>query len=156
MSIDVDLQIRRVEALGEFLKTDDGATIMPSQYIRVAEPAGLMSVVDNVLLFRCIQILGSLNHRAKDIGVFCNLSRETLQDAMFFSQFIEFMKQHRDLAGSLIFEISQETLSEGTPAEIAAKIAETAIATVNDPRPATTWLRRVDRRMRAKRLPMRR
>ncbi len=110
-------KIRFYEALTR-LRTEDGTIIMPSQYIHVAEPAGLMSVVDNVLLFRCIQILGSLNHR-KDIGVFCNLSRETLQDSMFFGQFIEFMKQHRELAGSLIFEISQETMTEGTPAEIA-------------------------------------
>jgi cyclic-di-GMP phosphodiesterase TipF (flagellum assembly factor) len=111
-------KVRFYEALTR-LRTEDGTIIMPSQYIHVAEPAGLMSVVDNVLLFRCVQILGTLNHRAKDIGVFCNLSRETLQDAIFFGQFIEFMKQHRDLAGSLIFEISQEALSDGTPTEIA-------------------------------------
>jgi cyclic-di-GMP phosphodiesterase TipF (flagellum assembly factor) len=92
---------------------------MPSQYMQVAEPAGLMSVVDNVLLFRCIQILRNLSNKAQDIGVFCNLSRETLQDQIFFAHFIEFMQQHRELAGSLIFEISQETLEKGTPAEIA-------------------------------------
>jgi cyclic-di-GMP phosphodiesterase TipF (flagellum assembly factor) len=111
-------KVRFYEALTR-LRTDDGTIIMPTQYIHVAEPAGLMSVVDNVLLFRCVQIVSALNSRANDIGVFCNISRETLQDAMFFSHFIEFMKQHRDLAGSLIFEISQETLTAGSPVEIA-------------------------------------
>lgn len=107
---------RFYEALSR-LRAEDGTIIMPSQYIRIAEPAGLMSVVDNVLLFRCIQILRSWSQRNKDIGVFCNLSRETLQDAGFFTQFIEFMQQHRELAGLLIFEISQDTLTHCTPTE---------------------------------------
>lgn len=111
-------KVRFYEALTR-LRAGDGTVIMPSQYMKVAEPAGLMSVVDNVLLFRCIQILRNLSNKAQDIGVFCNLSRETLQDQIFFAHFIEFMQQHKELAGSLIFEISQETLEQGTPAEIA-------------------------------------
>jgi cyclic-di-GMP phosphodiesterase TipF (flagellum assembly factor) len=111
-------KVRFYEALTR-LRAGDGTIIMPSQYMKVAEPAGLMSVVDNVLLFRCIQILRNLSNKAQDIGVFCNLSRETLQDQIFFAHFIEFMQQHKELAGSLIFEISQETLEQGTPAEIA-------------------------------------
>lgn len=111
-------KVRFYEALTR-LRAADGTIIMPSQYIKVAEPAGLMSVVDNVLLFRCIQILRNLQNKAQDIGVFCNLSRETLQDTVFFAQFVEFMKQHRELAGSLIFEISQEAIENGTPTEVA-------------------------------------
>jgi cyclic-di-GMP phosphodiesterase, flagellum assembly factor TipF len=109
-------KVRFYEALSR-LRADDGTIIMPSQYIRVAEPAGLMSLVDNVLLFRCIQVLRSWTQRNKDIGVFCNLSHGTLQDAGFFSQFIEFMQQHRELASLLIFEISQETFANCGPAE---------------------------------------
>lgn len=111
-------KVRFYEALSR-LRTDDGTIIMPSQYIRIAEPAGLMSVVDNVLLFRCIQVLRSWSQRNKDTGVFCNLSRETLQDAGFFSQFIEFMQQNRELTGLLTFEISQDTLVNATPTESA-------------------------------------
>lgn len=110
-------KVRFYEALSR-LRADDGTIIMPSQYIRVAEPAGLMSVVDNVLLFRCIQVLRSWTQRNKDIGVFCNISHGTLQDAGFFTQFIEFMQQHRELASLLIFEISQDTFTNLGPAEI--------------------------------------
>jgi len=109
-------KVRFYEALSR-LRADDGTIIMPSQYIRVAEPAGLMSVVDNVLLFRCIQVLRSWTQRSKDIGVFCNLSHASLQDAGFFSQFIEFMQQHRELASLLIFEISQDTFANCGPVE---------------------------------------
>jgi len=109
-------KVRFYEALSR-LRTEDGTIIMPSQYIRIAEPAGLMSVVDNVLLFRCVQILRSWSQRNKDIAVFCNISRDTLQDSSFFAEFVEFMQQHRELANQLIFEISQETLSSCTPIE---------------------------------------
>lgn len=109
-------RVRFYEALSR-LRTEDGTIIMPSQYIRVAEPAGLMSAVDNVLLFRCVQVLRSWSQRNKDIGVFCNLSRETLQDVGFFAQFTEFMQQHRELTNQLIFEISQDTFATCGAAE---------------------------------------
>ena len=104
-------KVRYYEALSR-LRAEDGTLIMPSQYIRVAEPAGLMSLVDNVLLFRCIQVVRRWAQRNKDIGVFCNLSRETLRDANFFTQFVDFMQHNRELSGQLIFEISQETFDD--------------------------------------------
>lgn len=109
-------RVRFYEALSR-LRTEDGTLIMPSQYIRIAEPAGLMSVVDNVLLFRCVQVLRSWSQRNKDIAVFCNLSRDTLQDAGFFAQFVEFMQQNRELSNMLIFEIAQSTFANAGAAE---------------------------------------
>jgi cyclic-di-GMP phosphodiesterase TipF (flagellum assembly factor) len=104
-------RVRFYEALSR-LRMEDGTLILPSQYIRIAEPAGLMSAVDNVLLFRCVQVLRSWSQRSKDIGVFCNLSHETLADEDFFAQFAEFMEQHRELSSMLIFEIAQSTFAQ--------------------------------------------
>lgn len=109
-------KIRSYEAFSR-LRSDDGATIMPTQYIRVAEPAGLMSVVDNVLLFRCVQVVRRLTIRNKDMAVFCNISRYTLQDTGFFTQFLDFMQHNRDLAGLIIFEIAQDALTACGPIE---------------------------------------
>jgi cyclic-di-GMP phosphodiesterase TipF (flagellum assembly factor) len=81
--------------------------IMPAQYIKVAAPAGLMSVVDNLLLFRCVQIVRKLTTRSRDIGVFCNISGDTLADTEFFPQFLDYMQANKDLAGQIIFEFSQ-------------------------------------------------
>jgi cyclic-di-GMP phosphodiesterase TipF (flagellum assembly factor) len=104
-------RIRYYEALSR-LRAEDGTLIMPSHYIRVAEPAGLMSLVDNVLLFRCVQVVRRWAQRNKEIGVFCNLSRETLRDANFFTQFADFMRDNRELSGQLIFEIGQEIFDD--------------------------------------------
>ena len=109
-------KVRFYEALSR-LRAEDGTLIMPSQYIRVAEPAGLMSLVDNVLLFRCVQVVRRWAQRNKEIGVFCNLSRETLRDANFFTQFADFMRDNRELSGQLIFEIGQETFEHVGPVE---------------------------------------
>jgi cyclic-di-GMP phosphodiesterase TipF (flagellum assembly factor) len=109
-------RVRYYEALSR-LRTEDGKIIMPSQYIKVAEPAGLMSVIDNMLLFRCVQAMQTWSQRNKEIGVFYNLSRETLQDRGFFSQFMDYLEANKDLAGMLVFEISQETFETLTTVE---------------------------------------
>jgi cyclic-di-GMP phosphodiesterase TipF (flagellum assembly factor) len=83
---------------------------MPAQYMQVAGAAGLMSVVDNLLLFRCVQIVRRLTQKNRDIGIFCNISGETLADKEFFPQFIEYMQTNRDLAGQIIFEFSQDAV----------------------------------------------
>jgi cyclic-di-GMP phosphodiesterase, flagellum assembly factor TipF len=102
-------KLRFYEALSR-LRAEDGAVIMPSQYIRVATPAGLMSVVDNLLLFRCVQIMRGLIQKNRDIGLFCNISGDTLADAEFFPQFLEYMHHNRDLAPQIVFEFGQDAV----------------------------------------------
>ena len=102
-------KLRYYEALSR-LRAQDGSVIMPAQYIKVAAPAGLMSVVDNLLLFRCVQIVRRLTQKHRDIGVFCNISGDTLTDAEFFPQFLDYMQHNRDLAGQIVFEFGQDAL----------------------------------------------
>jgi cyclic-di-GMP phosphodiesterase TipF (flagellum assembly factor) len=99
-------KLRFYEALSR-LRAEDGSVIMPAQYIKVAAPAGLMSVVDNLLLFRCVQIVRRLTQKHRDIGVFCNISGDTLADTEFFPQFLDYMQHNRDLAGQIVFEFEQ-------------------------------------------------
>ena len=104
-------KLRFYEALSR-LRAEDGSVIMPAQYIKVAAPAGLMSVVDNLLLFRCVQIVRRLTQKHRDIGVFCNISGDTLADAEFFPQFLEYMQHNRDLAGQIVFEFGQDAVTK--------------------------------------------
>ncbi len=102
-------KIRFYEALSR-LRSGGGRVIMPAQYIRIAAPAGLMSVVDNLLLFRCIQVVRRLTQKRRDVGVFCNISGHTLSDAEFFPQFLDFLHHHRDLTGQIVFEFTQSAV----------------------------------------------
>ncbi|MBC7770179.1 MAG: EAL domain-containing protein [Phycisphaerales bacterium] len=89
------------------LKDANGRMILPQEFIPAAEQAGLMGTIDNVLLFRCVQIVRKLMKQDRRIGIFCNISPAALADDSFFPQFLDFMRENRDLAGSLIFEIPQ-------------------------------------------------
>lgn len=110
-------KLRFYEALSR-LRADDGSVIMPAQYMKIAGPVGLMSVVDNLLLFRCVQIVRRLVHQSRNVGVFCNISGETLSDTEFFPQFLEFMHHNRDLAAQIVFEFDQAAvLSAGRKGE---------------------------------------
>jgi cyclic-di-GMP phosphodiesterase TipF (flagellum assembly factor) len=104
-------KLRYYEALSR-LRAEDGTIIMPAQYMKIAAPAGLMSVVDNLLLFRCVQLVRKLSGRHRDVGVFCNISADTLTDTEFFPQFLEYMHQHRDLASNIVFEFAQGALAQ--------------------------------------------
>jgi cyclic-di-GMP phosphodiesterase, flagellum assembly factor TipF len=104
-------KLRYYEALSR-LRAENGRVIMPAEYIKIAAPAGLMSVVDNLLLFRCVQIVRRLTQKHRDIGVFCNISGDTLTDAEFFPQFLDYMKANRDLAGQIVFEFGQDALAK--------------------------------------------
>ncbi|MBW8709474.1 MAG: EAL domain-containing protein [Alphaproteobacteria bacterium] len=104
-------KLRYYEALSR-LRDSEGQIIMPDQYMQVAGRAGLMSVVDNLLLFRCVQIVRRLTQKNRDIGIFCNISGETLADKEFFPQFLEYMRVNRDLAGQIIFEFSQQAVRD--------------------------------------------
>ncbi len=122
-------KLRYYEALSR-LRDAGGAVLMPSQYIKVAGEAGLMSVVDNLLLFRCVQVLRRLAVKTREIGIFCNISGETLSDAEFFPQFLDYMAANKDLAGLIIFEFSQDAvLNAGVAGEKnLARLAELGFA----------------------------
>ncbi len=102
-------KLRFYEALSR-LRAEDGSIIMPAQYATLAASAGLMPRVDNLLLFRCVQIVRRLAQKQRDIGVFCNISGDSLIDAEFFPQILEFMHRNRDLAGRVVLEFAQETV----------------------------------------------
>lgn len=103
----VNLPQRRVCYYEGFtrLRRADGSLIMPNEFLGAAERANLLGVIDNMLLFRCVQIVRRLSERDRRVGVFCNIAMASLEDEHFFPPFLEFMKENRDLAGSMIFEL---------------------------------------------------
>jgi cyclic-di-GMP phosphodiesterase, flagellum assembly factor TipF len=109
----VSLPTRKVAFYESFsrIRAADGSVVGPERYIPVAEKEGLVSAIDNNLLFRCIQLVRKTRQRNRDYRFFCNISPHTLRDRSFFPQFIEFMGENEDLAESLIFELSQDDLA---------------------------------------------
>lgn len=108
------------------LRDETGRVLMPAEYLSVAEPEGLMPAVDNLLLFRCVQIVRRLAKSDRKVGIFCNLSPASLGDETFFPQFLEFLSKNQDLHNALIFELGQEAFQSRGSAEARnmAKLAD--------------------------------
>ena len=102
-------QARFYEAFSR-IRNENGDLILPEQYIPLAADAGLISTIDNLLLFRCIQLVRRAERNNDDAGFFCNISSSSITDAEFFPQFLEFMQNNQQLAKRLLFELSESDL----------------------------------------------
>ena len=101
------------------VRSADGYTILPEQYIDVAERAGLVAAIDNLLLFRCVQLVRKLQRRHSDTqGSFLNVSLASLHDHGFVEELTAFLQQNRELAAGLIFEVAQAAAREAQPEEL--------------------------------------
>ena len=93
------------------IRDEAGETITPGQYIAIAEREGIVTALDNLMLFRCVQQLRNRQGRDGKYGFFCNISPHTLADTKFFNDFIVFMTENSSLAQDLIFEFSHATIA---------------------------------------------
>lgn len=97
------------------IRSDDGSVVLPDQYIAIAQREGHMGAIDNLLLFRCVQLVRRAQTRKHAIAFFCNISANTLEDRAFFADFVDFMAANQELARNLIFEFSQEDIEAHGP-----------------------------------------
>lgn len=109
----VHLPQRKVRYFETYSRIRDttGHLILPEHYVPVAIKAGLLTTIDNLLLFRCIHLIRNVQKDAVDVGFFYNLSTHSMNDREFFTQFVEYMEFNKDLAGTLIFELNEEDLA---------------------------------------------
>lgn len=89
------------------VRDEEGAVIFPRDYLPVAMESGLTGTLDNLLLFRCMQVARRLGPRRPNVRFFCNISSASLNDEEFFPQFIDFMLSNYKLADRMVFEFSQ-------------------------------------------------
>ena len=118
-------KVRFYEAMAR-VRNDNGDLLAGSDFIAAAESARLMARIDISVVFRCVQVLRRLMVRAKDVGVFCNMSAATLGDAESFTQCLDFLEANRALAPSFILEFKHATFRSLSPVqnEHLAKLAQ--------------------------------
>ena len=108
------------------IRAEDGTVIGPDSYIKLAERVGLVSAIDNLQLFRCVQLIRRTRSRNYDVPFFCNISGESLSDTKFISDFVDFVADNSELAANILFEIGQSDLDNAPPESIEnlARLAE--------------------------------
>jgi cyclic-di-GMP phosphodiesterase TipF (flagellum assembly factor) len=93
------------------VRAEDGSILLPESYIAVAEREGLIAAIDNMLLFRGVQLVRKVQQHNADVGIFVNISEHTLADVRFLREFVTFMMANRDLAPHLVFEFTQASVA---------------------------------------------
>lgn len=110
-------KVRYYEALSR-LRTEEGDVVPAVDFVEEAEAAALMPRIDNLVIFRSVQVTRRLQLKSRDVGVFCNISPRTLTDASTFKQFLDFMDANRALAESIILEFTQSAYRNFGPIEM--------------------------------------
>jgi cyclic-di-GMP phosphodiesterase, flagellum assembly factor TipF len=109
-------KVRYYEAVTR-LRDDRDHILVAEDFIGIAEAAGLIGRIDNMVMLRCVQVLRRLMVRNKDVGIFCNVSATTLGNAAIFAQSLDFLEANRALAPSFVLEFKQSTFRKLGPTE---------------------------------------
>jgi cyclic-di-GMP phosphodiesterase TipF (flagellum assembly factor) len=109
-------KVRYYEAMSR-LRTETGEVLLAADFVPLAERANLMPKIDNLVVFRCVQVVRRLLLKNRDIGLFCNLSESTLVDGSVFQQLLEFLDANRAIAPSVVLEFTQSALRSAGPIE---------------------------------------
>jgi cyclic-di-GMP phosphodiesterase TipF (flagellum assembly factor) len=108
----VSLPQRKVRHYECFSRVRTGdSVILPEQFLGVIAREGLIGAIDNLLLFRCVQLVRRAQKRRHNVGFFCNISAHTLADRKFFADFSEFIAANSELASQLHFELNQNDVA---------------------------------------------
>jgi cyclic-di-GMP phosphodiesterase, flagellum assembly factor TipF len=109
-------KVRFYEAVTR-LRDDKDQLLTADDFIAVAESAGLIGRIDNMVMLKCVQVLRRLMVRNKDVGVFCNVAAATLGNPTIFAQCLDFLEANRALASSFVLEFKQATFRNLGPIE---------------------------------------
>lgn len=102
----VSLPDQRVAHYESYSRLRDlrGNVISPADYIGAAERSGLVSALDSLLLFRCINLVRKLGPRRPGVKLFVNISGRVLEDQEFLAELVSFVCAHRGLGSRVVLE----------------------------------------------------
>ena len=104
-------QVRFYEALTRIRDANE-VYLEPVDFIDEAERARVMPEIDNLMLFRALQVLRRLTSRNRRSGLFVNVSIQTLVDERFFPGFLDFLRANEGFDDQLIFEFCQRDVKD--------------------------------------------
>jgi cyclic-di-GMP phosphodiesterase, flagellum assembly factor TipF len=108
-------KVRYYEAVSR-LNAGNGEVAAAGDFLPYAEAGALLPKLDNLCVLRCVQVVRRLLLKNRDIGLFCNVSAATLNDAGF-PQLLEFLEANRAIASSLVLEFTQSAVRGMGPIE---------------------------------------
>ncbi len=104
-------QVKYYEAFTR-LRDAEGNAVEAAAFLPEAVLSGQIARIDNLLLFRSIQVIRRLTSRNRNAILFCNIASVSLVDETFFPGFLEFVKSNRNFADVLVFEFAQSDVAD--------------------------------------------
>jgi cyclic-di-GMP phosphodiesterase, flagellum assembly factor TipF len=112
-------KVRYYEAVTR-LRGEDEAQYAPEDYRAFAESAGLTPAIDNLMVFRSVQVVRRLTNKNREVGLFCAMSGATLVNAAVFREIGDFLEANRALAQFIVFQFPQSAVRAMGPIETEA------------------------------------
>jgi cyclic-di-GMP phosphodiesterase TipF (flagellum assembly factor) len=111
------------------LRAADGAAIQPRQFAETAEKTGQTPAIDNLLLFRSVQMARKARRERPDTGFVCNVTRHTLDDSGFLGELAALVRDHAELGAQLVLEFPQGAfaLQDAATGEALSRLAELGV-----------------------------
>ncbi|NJL07888.1 MAG: EAL domain-containing protein [Methylacidiphilales bacterium] len=112
-------KVRYYEAMPR-LRAEDGSLLTPDDYGDLARNGRLEPEIDLQVLLRTVQVVRRLATRNREIGLFLNLSADTLGDTEAMARYAEFLDANRAFGPALVFQMVQEQFRLLGPVETEA------------------------------------
>lgn len=87
------------------IKDEENSILQPDHYISIAQDESLISIIDNTLIFRCIQLARKALKKNLSVNFFCNISNHSLKNQKFLDSLKEFFSVNPRLARHIMFEL---------------------------------------------------
>lgn len=110
-------QVKYYEAYTR-LRNSNGDSIEAKSFLPEAIRSGQIARIDNLLLFRSVQVIRKLMSRNRNAILFCNISAVSLSDETFFPGFLEFVRANQEFSSALVFEFSQSDIAQMSAVEL--------------------------------------
>ena len=102
---------RRYSQCSVHLHPADGPPIEPERYLAAGRRSGLETELDNMLLFRSVQMLRKAQQQNYSTAFFCTISHRSLVDRKFFPDFLAYLGKCADLAPNVVFGVSLQDIA---------------------------------------------
>ena len=94
------------------LRAQGGTHLPAARYMNLARSESLTPALDNMLLLRCLRMLGDKRSNLENATYILNICGGALSDSGFMNDLVAFLARNRALAKNLIFELPQAELED--------------------------------------------
>lgn len=113
----VRLPSRKMEWLELYarVRAKPGVYIPAQHYRPIAEKENLMTVIDNTVLLRCLDLINQDFRKNASMTYFVNIAVTSLKDPSFMNDLLEFLRKKRSMAERIVFEMAQKDIFQQDP-----------------------------------------